>query len=142
MIPIVSVDTITKIFETCKIIAVAGLSPKENRPSNQVARYLQKVGYKIVPVNPGQSEILGERCYPDLVSIPFSVDIVDIFRRSDQVEPIVRDAIKIGAAVVWMQQGVIHQIAARAAGQAGLQVIMDRCIKIDHMQYGTKNNKS
>ncbi len=123
-----------QIFANCRTIAVVGLSPKTNRPSNQVAVYLQQAGFKIIPVNPGQTKILGEQCYPDLQSIPDSVDIVDIFRRSDQVEPVIRDAVAIGAKVVWMQQGIAHQKGAEFAEAAGLTVIMDRCIKIDHAQ--------
>jgi predicted CoA-binding protein len=100
-----------------------------------VARYLQQAGYTIIPVNPGQTEILGEKCYPDLLSIPGAVDVVDIFRRADQVEPIARDAVAIGAKVLWMQQGIVNEQAAGIAEQAGLTVIMDRCIKVDHMQF-------
>ena len=113
-------------------IAVVGLSPKESRPSNQVAHYLIAAGYNVIPVNPGQDELLGRKCYPDLESIPELVEIVDIFRRSEEVLPIVRSAIRIGAKVVWMQLGIINAEAAVEAKKAGLSVIMDRCIKIDH----------
>ncbi len=130
------VKILQRIFAESRRIAVVGLSPKENRPSNQVALYLQQAGYTIIPVNPGQTEILGEKCYPDLQSIPEPVDVVDIFRRPDQVEPVVRDAVAIGAKVVWMQQGIVNAGAARIAEQAGLTVIMDRCMKVDHMQFG------
>ena len=127
--------TIKKILAEFNKIAVVGLSPKAGRPSNQVALYMQQVGFDIIPVNPGQSEILGEICYPDLLSIPERVDVVNIFRRSDHVEPVVRDAIAIGAKVVWMQQGIVNEDAARLAEEAGLTVIMDRCLKVDHMQF-------
>ena len=138
MMQLAPVETLQQIFSDYTTIAVVGLSPKTNRPSNQVAAYLQQAGYRIIPVNPGQSSILGEQCYPDLPAIPEPVEVVDIFRRSDQVEPIVRDAIAIGARVVWMQQGIINEKAAALAGQAGLTVIMDRCMKVDHMQFAGK----
>lgn len=125
-------ETIRGILHSTRTIAVVGLSPKEARPSNMVARYLQDAGYTIIPVNPGQQEILGEPCYPNLKSIPARVDLVDIFRRADQVEPIVQNAVAIGAKVVWMQQGIINEAAAEIARQSGLTVIMDRCIKVDH----------
>lgn len=114
-------------------IAIVGLSPKANRPSNQVAAYLLGAGYHIIPVNPGQQEILGVKCYPDLESIPEPIDIVDIFRRTEDVPPIVESAIETGAKVVWMQQGIVNEEAAAMARRAGLTVIMDRCLKIDHL---------
>ena len=120
------------LLTTAKTIAVVGLSPKESRPSNMVARYLLEEGYTVIPVNPGQEEILGLPCYPDLASIPGPVDIVDIFRRSEDVPPIVAEAIAIGAKAIWMQEGVIHEEAARTAKAAGLVVVMDRCIKTVH----------
>jgi predicted CoA-binding protein len=122
------------IFASTATIAVVGLSPKPDRPSNQVAAYLQQAGFAIIPVNPGQNRILGQTCYPDLLSVPVPVDVVDIFRRSDQIEPIVNDAITIQAKVIWMQQGIINQAAAVTAEQAGLTVVMDRCMKVDHFQ--------
>jgi len=135
MIVMPPVERLRKIFVEAKNIAVVGLSPKENRPSHQVARYLLEVGYTIIPVNPGQKQILGLKCYPDLLAIEGPVDVVDIFRRADQVEPIVRDAVSIGARVIWMQQGIVNEQAAALAENAGLTVIMDRCIKVDHMQF-------
>ncbi len=123
---------IKKLLTTSRTIAVVGLSPKESRPSNMVARYLLEAGYTIIPVNPGQKEILGLPCYPNLASIPGPVDIVDIFRRSEDVPPIVAEAIAIGARAVWMQEGVIHAEAARTAKAAGLLVVMDRCLKTVH----------
>jgi len=123
---------ISAILTNCRTIAVVGLSPKENRPSNQVARYLQDVGYRIIPVNPGQEEILGETCYPSLLDILEPVDVVDIFRRSEEVLLVVEQAVKIKAKAVWMQQGIVNEEAARLARSNGLAVVMDRCIKIDH----------
>jgi len=135
MIVMPSVERLRKIFAETGNIAVVGLSPKENRPSNQVARYLLEAGYRILPVNPGREKILGLKCYPNLLAIEGPVDVVDIFRRADQVEPIVRDAVSIGARVIWMQQGIVNEQAAVLAENAGLTVIMDRCIKVDHMQF-------
>ena len=127
---------IKKLLATARTIAVVGLSPKESRPSNMVARYLIEAGYTIIPVNPGQEEILGLDCYPDLGSIPVPVDIVDIFRRSEDVPPIVAESIAIGAKAVWMQEGVVHAEAARTAQAAGLLVVMDRCLKTVHYGLG------
>lgn len=121
------------LLENSKTIAVIGLSPKEIRPSNLVARYLIEVGYTIYPVNPGQSSILGLKCYGSVKDINADIDIVNIFRRSEEVYPIVEAAVEIGAKAVWMQQGIIHEEAARLAENNGLTVVMDRCIKIDHM---------
>lgn len=123
---------IKRILQSCQTIAVVGLSPKPTRPSNEVALYLQEAGYTVIPVNPGQTEILGQACYPQLQAIPGRVDLVNIFRRPEDVEPIVADAIQIKARVVWMQQGIVNENAAAMARKAGLTVIMDRCIKVDH----------
>ncbi|MHB8149077.1 MAG: CoA-binding protein [Desulfobulbia bacterium] len=127
---------IKKLLATARTIAVVGLSPKETRPSNMVARYLIETGYTVIPVNPGQQEILGLDCYPDLGSIPVPVDIVDIFRRSEDVPPIVAESIAIGAKAIWMQEGVIHAEAARTARAAGVLVVMDRCLKTVHHGLG------
>ncbi|MCX5876257.1 MAG: CoA-binding protein [Deltaproteobacteria bacterium] len=127
---------IKKLLTTAKTIAVVGLSPKESRPSNMVARYLIEAGYTVIPVNPGQEEILGLPCYANLAAIPGPVDIVDIFRRSEDVPPIVEEAIQIGARAVWMQEGVIHAEAAQTAKAAGLMLVMDRCIKTVHHDLG------
>ena len=135
MIHLAPLKILHRIFSESRIIAVVGLSPKIHRPSNEVALYMQEAGYKIIPVNPGQTRILGEKCYPDLQSIPGPVDMVNIFRRPDLVEPIVRDAVTIGAKIVWMQQGIVNEEAAEIAEKEGLTVIMDRCLKIDHMQF-------
>ena len=122
----------TDILHTARTIAVIGLSGKRYRPSYGVAEYLKRSGYKIIPVNPQESEVLGEKCYPDLDSVPGPVDIVDIFRRPECVPEIVEAAIRKGAKVIWMQEGVVHEQAARRAEAAGLTVVMDRCILKDH----------
>ena len=123
---------IQEILETCKVIAVVGLSDKPDRPSHGVAQYLKGAGYKIIPVNPTKAEILGEKVYPDLASIPVHVDVVDVFRRSETVGPIAEAAIAIKADALWLQEGVINIEAARAARRAGLKVVMDRCMLKEH----------
>ena len=120
------------ILSTSRTIAVVGLSGKRFRPSYGVSEYLKRSGYRIIPVNPLESEVLGEKCYPDLESVPVPIDIVDIFRRSEFVPEIVEAAIRVKAKCVWMQEGVIHPAAARRAEEAGLVVVMDRCILKDH----------
>jgi len=120
-----------EILHRWRVVAVVGLSPDPARPSHSVAALLKRRGYTIVPVNPRVTEVLGERAWPDLRSIPFPVEIVDIFRRSEHVGPIVDDAIAIGAKAVWMQLGVIDEAAARRARAAGLEVAMDRCPAIE-----------
>lgn len=125
-------NRISEILHSARTIAVVGLSSKRFRPSYGVAEYLKRSGYRIIPVNPHEAEVLGERCYPDLESIPEPVDLVDIFRRSEHVPEIVEAAIRIGAKAVWMQEGVAHPAAARRAEEAGLAVVMDRCILKDH----------
>ena len=125
-------EKIRSILSNNKVIAVVGLSPKNGRPSHQVAHYMQQAGYRIIPVNPRHDEILGQQCYPNLHAIPHEIEIVNIFRRSHQVEPIVIDAIKLHAKVIWMQLGIINRSAAHIAEEKGLEVIMDRCIKVDH----------
>lgn len=125
-------SVIRRILENHKVIAMVGLSPKEDRPSNIVARFLMARGYTVIPVNPGQREILGQPCYASLKDIPVKVDMVDVFRNSDDVPPIAADAIAIGAKSLWLQLGVINREAAEAASDAGLDVVMDRCPKIEH----------
>jgi len=127
-------DPIRDMLARSKVIAVVGLSSKPHRPSFGVARYLQSVGYRIVPVNPNETEVLGEKSYARLEDVPVHVDIVDIFRRSEFVPPIVESAIAIGASVVWLQEGVIHEGAAARARAAGLEVVMDRCTLKEHAQ--------
>jgi predicted CoA-binding protein len=123
---------IEDILNNSRTVAVVGLSPDPDRPSHNVAGYLKENGYIIIPVNPGEKEILGEKSYPDLTSIPEKVDVVDIFRKSEDVLPIVREAIKIGAGAVWMQEGVINREAAAEARKAGLKVVMDKCMFKEH----------
>jgi len=113
---------------------VVGLSSKTDRPSYKIASYLKKQGYTVIPVNPIEKEILGETCYPDLVSIPIPVDIVDIFRRSSEASAIVDEAVKIGAKAVWMQERVICEKASTRARGAGLMVVMDKCIYKEHQK--------
>jgi predicted CoA-binding protein len=125
-------STEEKVLNSSRTVAVVGLSSKPDRPSYRVASYLKEQGYKIIPVNPAEKEILGELCYPDLASIPESVDVVDVFRRSEEVLPIVEEAIRIGAKAVWMQEGVINEEAAARAREAGLVVVMDRCMRKEH----------
>ncbi len=128
-------SAIRDILATTQTIAVVGLSTERTKASNMVASYLQDEGYRIVPVNPRASEILGETCYPDLKSIPFSVDVVDIFRPTSETPGIVEDAIQIGAKAVWFQLRLIDLPSAERARAAGLTVIVDRCIKMEHGRY-------
>ena len=123
---------IRKILTEHKVLAVVGLSANESRPSFFAAKYMQDHGYRIIPVNPRYEEILGERCYPDLKSIPDPVDIVDLFQRPERVMPFVQSAIDIKAKVLWMQLGVVNHDAVAVAAKAGLEVVMDRCVKIEY----------
>ncbi len=127
-------DPISEILKTTHTIAVVGLSARGHRPSYGVARYLQSAGYRIIPVNPTETEVLGEKAYARLEDIPEPVDLVDIFRRSEFVPEIVESAIRIGARGVWMQEGVIHTEAAERARAAGLCVVMDTCILKEHIK--------
>jgi predicted CoA-binding protein len=115
-----------------KTVAVVGLSTNPERPSFRVARYLKEHGYRIIPVNPGCDEILGEKCYSTLKDIPFSIEVVDIFRKVEAIPAIVAEAIAVGAKAVWMQQGLVEPESAGLARRAGLKVVMDRCMKIEH----------
>jgi predicted CoA-binding protein len=124
--------TIEALLRQIRTIAVVGLSPNPFRPSHGVAEYMQRHGYRIVPVNPGHTVILGERCYPDLEAVPEPVDLVNVFRRPEQVPPVVEAAIRIGAPALWLQEGVIHEEAAARARAAGLFVVMDRCLLKEH----------
>ncbi len=124
--------TIAELLTSARTIAVVGLSSRRARPSYSVSEYMQSAGYRIIPVNPQESEVLGEKAYPDLDSVPVPVDIVDIFRRSEYVAEVVEAAIRIGAKAVWMQEGVVHEDAAERARAAGLTVVMDRCILKEH----------
>ena len=126
------VNKIKEILQECRRIAVVGLSPKPDRPSHQVAVYLLRAGYDVIPVNPGHREILGRTCYPDLLAIPGSIDMVNIFRRAEEVPPVVQAAIEKKVKVIWMQQGIVNEKAAALAEKQGIAVIMDRCVKVDH----------
>jgi predicted CoA-binding protein len=125
-----SIPTILEL----KTIAVVGISDNPERPSNFVAKFLEERGYKIIPVNPNLAEWEGKKCYPDLLSIPVKVDVVDIFRRPEAIPPIVAEAIRIRAKVVWMQEGIVNEEAAAKARDAGLEVVMDRCMKKEYMK--------
>ena len=126
---------IPDLLKKSRVIAVVGLSSKQFRPSYGVAEYMQKEGYRIIPVNPHETEVLGEKAYARLEDVPEHIDIVDIFRRSEFVLPIVEDAIRLGASAVWMQEEVVHEEAAEKARAAGLAVVMDRCILKEHSRY-------
>ena len=123
---------VPELLGGARTIAVVGLSSKKTRPSYGVAAYLQRAGYRIIPVNPQETEVLGEKAYPNLEAVPQPIDIVNIFRRSEYVPEIVEAAIRIGARSVWMQEGVLHEAAAERARAAGLIVVMDRCILKEH----------
>ena len=125
-------EEIKGILKECRRIAVVGLSPKESRDSNMVARYLIEQGYEVIPVNPGQSEILGRICYKSLKDIPFQVDMADLFLNPTRVPQAVDLAIEIGVNTVWMQLGVVHNEAAEKVRQAGIRLVMDRCIMTEH----------
>lgn len=129
-------EEVKDILNQCKTIAVVGISPKEDRPSYIVASYLKKKGYQIIPIRPGAENILGEKTYSKLSEVPneIGLDVVDIFRRSEEVLPIIDEAIQRGAKVIWMQEGVINQEAKEKAEKAGLKVMMDRCIKKEHQR--------
>ena len=127
-------DTIRNILETAQTIAVVGLSSRKDRAGYYVPAYLQKHGYRIIPVNPNLDESLGEKAYPDLLSVPQAIDLVLIFQRSENVPPFVDQAIETGARAVWMQLGIINEAAADKARAAGLQVVMDACMLVEHRQ--------
>ncbi|UCF72070.1 MAG: CoA-binding protein [Deltaproteobacteria bacterium] len=127
-----------KILNEYRTVAIVGLSPNPSRPSHRVASYLAGNGYKVIPVNPRAQEILGKPSYPNLSSLPEPVEVVDIFRRSEEVMPIVDEAIKIGAKVVWMQEGVINEEAASKARDAGLLVVMNKCMLKEHQRLGKR----
>jgi hypothetical protein len=128
------IDSLRRILKANRVIAVVGLSADWNRPSNFAAKYMQEHGYRVIPVNPRYAgkQVLGERCYSSLREIPEKVDIVDVFRKTEDVMPVAEDAIAIGAKVLWQQLGVRNQAAAAKARDKGLEVVMDRCVKIEH----------
>lgn len=121
-----------RILATVKTIAVVGLSSREDRAGYYVPAYMQRAGYRIIPVNPQLTEALGEPAYPELRAVPEPVDMVLIFRRSEEIPPVVEQAIEIGARVVWMQSGIVNEAAAAEARAAGLEVVMDACVMVDH----------
>jgi len=129
-------DTILEILKKYKTIAVVGLSSNPARPSHEVTEYMQSAGYKIIPVNPNEREVLGEKSYARLEDVPEKIEIVDIFRRAEDVPPVVESAIKVGAKVVWMQLGIENAEAAERARAAGLIVVEDACIFVEHRKRG------
>jgi predicted CoA-binding protein len=133
-------DEIIEILKDTKKIAIVILSPKEKRDSNKVARYLLNHGYEIIPVNPGQREILGRRCYRNLAEIPFQVDMVNVFMNPSRVSGVVDQAIEMGVKILWMQLGIVHKESAEKAKKAGIMVVMDRCIKREHEKLGVNDN--
>ncbi|MEO6022954.1 MAG: CoA-binding protein [Burkholderiales bacterium] len=126
------IQTLRRILKESRTIAIVGLSAQWHRPSNFAAKYMLDHGYTIIPVNPQYEEVLGQKCYKSLRDIPVKVDMVDCFRKSADVPPLADDAITIGAKILWMQIGVVNEAAAAKARAAGLEVVMDRCIKIEH----------
>lgn len=127
-------STIEEILKNSRTVAIVGLSSNPERPSNVVGKYLKEKGYNIIPVNPTEKTVLRKKSYPDLASIPRKVDVVDIFRKSEDVPPIVREAIKIGAKAVWMQEGIKNAEAAAEAKKAGLKVVMNHCMRKEHIK--------
>jgi uncharacterized protein len=121
-----------RILATSRVIAVVGLSGNWYRPSYFAAKYMQEHGYRIIPVNPNYTEVLGEKCYPDVASIPERIDVVDCFRKPDEMPPLAREAVAKGAKVLWMQLGIRNDEAAKIADAAGLDVVQNRCMKIEH----------
>ena len=125
-------DPIAEILKKCKTIAVVGLSSNPMRPSHEVTEYMQRAGYRIIPVNPNEAEVLGEKSYARLEDVPEKIDVVNIFRRPEEVPPVVESAIRIGAPVIWMQLGIENEEGAEKARAAGLVVVEDACILIEH----------
>ena len=127
---------IDRILEEARTVAVVGISDKPERPSHNVARYLAERGYRIIPVNPNVAEVLGEKSYGSLSEIPVPVDLVDVFRRSEEVPPLAEEAVRIGAKFFWMQEGVRNESAASALSRAGIPVVMDRCVMKELVRRG------
>jgi uncharacterized protein len=125
-------EMMKEILLSARTVASVGLSGNEEKVSNGVGAYLLEHGYKVIPVNPTTDEILGKKSYPDLSSVPEKIDVVQVFRRPEDVPPVVDEAIKVGAKVVWMQEGIVHEEAAQKAREAGLQVVMDACMRATH----------
>lgn len=134
-------STIEYLLANVRTIAVVGLSRRQSRAGYYVPAYLQQQGYRIIPVNPYLDEALGERSYPDLYAIPEAVDLVLIFQRSDKVPPFVDQAIDIGAKAIWMQSGIYHQVAAEKASQAGLRIVMDACMLVEHRRWAATTRR-
>jgi predicted CoA-binding protein len=130
-----SPETIRKILLSARTVAVVGLSANPLRPSHFVGFYLQRHGYRVIPVNPRESEVLGERSYPSLRDVPVAIDVVDVFRAPDALPEIAREAVAIGAGALWCQYGVINEEGARIAADGGLAVVVDRCMKVEHARY-------
>ena len=126
------IESLRRILKDNRVIAMVGLSANWYRPSFFAAKYMQEHGYRVIPVNPQYAEVLGEKCYKSLKDIPERVDMVDCFRRTEEILPLCEDAIAIGARVLWQQIGVVNREAARRAEAAGLDVVLDRCVKIEH----------
>ena len=133
-----SQETIRRILDECRTIAVVGLSSDSWRPSNSVSAYMRRSGYTVIPVNPNETEVFGLKAYPDLAAVPGKIELVDVFRRSDEAGKAVDEAIAVGAKAVWLQEGVIDQAAAQRALAAGLLVVMDRCWLKEHIRFGKK----
>lgn len=133
-----SEEAIRRILDECRTIAVVGLSSDSWRPSNSVSAYMRRNGYTVIPVNPNETEVFGEKAYPDLASVPAKVELVDVFRRSEEAGKAVDEAIAVGAKAVWLQEGVIDPAAAQRALAAGLLVVMDRCWLKEHMRHGRR----
>jgi len=129
-----STETIRRILDECRTIAVVGLSSDPSRASNSVSGYMRRQGYRVIPVNPNETSVFGEKSYPDLFAVPEKIDLVDVFRRPDEAGKAVDEAIAVGAKAVWMQEGVIDSAAAQRAVDAGLMVVMDRCWLKEHIR--------
>lgn len=127
-------ETMKEILSSAKTVASVGISGNQQKVSNGVGAYLMDHGYRLIPVNPTADEILGEKSYPDLSSVPEKIDVVQIFRRPEDVPPVVDEAIKVGAKAVWMQEGIVNEAAAQKAREAGLQVVMDACMRASHQR--------
>ncbi len=131
-----SPETIRRILDECRTIAVVGLSSDPSRPSHSVSGYMRRNGYRVIPVNPNETSVFDEKSYPDLLAVPEKIELVDVFRRSDEAGKAVDQAIAIGAKAVWLQEGVVDRNAAQRALDAGLLVVMDRCWLKEHIRHG------
>ncbi len=129
-----STETIRRILDECRTIAVVGLSSNPSRASNSVSGYMRRQGYRVIPVNPNETSVFGEKAYRDLFAVPEKIDLVDVFRRADEAGKAVDEAIAVGAKAVWLQEGVIDSAAAQRAEDAGLMVVMDRCWLKEHIR--------